>query len=104
MLTLGEYMAMQKQQDKLNEFEVANRPHNLKVAINYVLDYFNDYLEAKEAKVELDRQRSDKFRSQLEDYSLPVQDWLVDTTSTASTCIDPSPALLTATTCSAVPP
>jgi len=77
VLTVDEYLALRKQQDHLNEFDVTSRSQNLRACVNYMLDYFTQYLEAKDAAVKLDRQRSDKFRSQLEGYSIATQDWLV---------------------------
>ena len=79
MLTLEDYIAKRKQEDKLNEFDIDSRMENLRICVNYVFEYFNHYLDIDELEQRtfLKDERLDKFRKQLEPYSKDIQDWLV---------------------------
>ncbi|MGX9933489.1 hypothetical protein ACW0KB_20025 [Virgibacillus salarius] len=80
MLNLEEYVARRKKEDKLNEFDVNNRMGNLRICVNYIFEYFNQYLEIDEMdqKTFINNERLEKFRNQLKQYDQDVQDWLVN--------------------------
>lgn len=44
MLHFEEYVARRKKEDRLNEFDIAARAENIKTCVNYVFEYFNNYL------------------------------------------------------------
>lgn len=45
MLTIEEYIACMKKKNKLDEFDFKNHTENMTAIINYVMDYFNNYLD-----------------------------------------------------------
>jgi len=49
MLTIEEYIARRKKEDKVNEFYVDERNENMRLCVNYVFEYFNNYLNITEA-------------------------------------------------------
>lgn len=79
MLPIEEYIARRKKEDRLNEFDMNQRAENLKTCVNYVFEYFNNYLDITEAdeKTALHNEKIEKYRQQLQDFDLAVQDWLV---------------------------
>ncbi len=79
MLNLEEYVARRKKEDKLNEFDVNERMENLRICVNYVFEYFNQYLPVDEMdqKTFVNNERLEKFRNQLRQYDREIQDWLV---------------------------
>lgn len=79
MLTIEEYIAKRKKEDKLNEFNLEKRIDNIKLCVDYVFEYFNAYLDITEVEHQtaLSNERLDKFRNQLREYDKDVQDWLV---------------------------
>lgn len=44
MLSLEDYIAKRKREDKLNEFDIDSKVDNLRICVNYVFEYFNQYL------------------------------------------------------------
>jgi hypothetical protein len=79
MLPIEEYIAWRKKEDRLDEYELNQRNENLKTCINYVFEYFNNYLNVTEAKEKtaLKEDKIEKFRNQLRGYEPDVRDWLV---------------------------
>jgi hypothetical protein len=80
MLKLEEYIARRKREDNLNEFNVEARMDNMKICVNYVFEYFNQYLniDEMEQKTFLNDERLVKFRKQVNQYEKDIQDWLVN--------------------------
>ncbi|ABI69559.1 hypothetical protein [Syntrophomonas wolfei] len=80
MLTIEEYIAKRKREDRLNEYDLNQRLDNMKTCVNYVFEYFNNYLDITEyeEKTVLKDQKLDKYRHQLRDYNSEVREWLVD--------------------------
>lgn len=80
MLSLEDYIARRKREDKVNEFDVDSKADNLRICVNYVFEYFNQYLniDQMEQKTFLNEERLIKFKKQLELYDTDIQDWLVD--------------------------
>lgn len=73
MLRFEEYIARRKKEDRLNEFDVDTRAENTKICVNYVFEYFNNYLSitAAEDKTTLQNEKIEKYRKQL-DYYLSI--------------------------------
>lgn len=44
MLSIEEYIACRKQEDNLMEFDLYTRAKNTKICVDYVFEYFNEYL------------------------------------------------------------
>lgn len=64
MLTIQEYIAKRKQEDKLDEFDIKKQSEIISTVIQYVMDYFNSYLDiAKYSAEQLKVQQAiDKFK------------------------------------------
>lgn len=79
MLRFEEYVARRKKEDQLDEFDVDARTENMRVCVNYVFEYFNNYLSITEAenKTVLHNEIIEKYLKQLEEYDPEVRDWLV---------------------------
>lgn len=80
MITIEEYIARRKKEDKINEFDINVRIENIRTCVNYVFEYFNNYLNISEAeeKTALKDEKLDKYRRQIKDYDQEVREWLVD--------------------------
>ena len=78
-MTLEEYIIRRKKEDGINEYDVEKRMENTRICVNYVFEYFNNYLETKPAdeKTALHEQKVDKYRHQLREYDNEVKEWLV---------------------------
>ena len=50
MLSIEEYIARRKKEDKLNEFDMEARTQNMKICVDYVFEYFYNYLNITEAE------------------------------------------------------
>ncbi|GAA0290164.1 hypothetical protein GGQ92_003247 [Gracilibacillus halotolerans] len=50
MMTLEEYIAKRKREDKINEFDVDSKIDTMRICVNYVFEYFNQYLDIEEAE------------------------------------------------------
>ena len=79
MLTIEEYISKRKNEDKLNEFNIGQRIENLRICVDYVFEYFNNYLDITEVEHQtaLNTERLNKYRKQIQAYDKEVQDWLV---------------------------
>lgn len=79
MLTIEEYIARRKKEDKINEFNIDERNENMRLCVNYVFEYFNNYLNISEAeeKTALKDEKLDKYRHQLQEYEPEIVEWLV---------------------------
>lgn len=79
MLTLEEYIAKRKKEDRLNEFNIEKRLENIRLSVNYIFEYYDGYLNITdmEHKTVLNNERLEKFRRQVEHYDKDVQDWLI---------------------------
>lgn len=79
MLKLEEYIAKRKKEDLLNEFNKDKKDENLKICVNYIFEYFNNYLNISdlEERTILKDEKLEKYRIQLENYEHEIQDWLV---------------------------
>jgi hypothetical protein len=79
MLKIEEYIARRKKEDKLNEYDTTKRSENTRVCVNYIFEYFNDYLDISQAdeKTLSENEKIEKYRKQLREYDSDVQDWLI---------------------------
>lgn len=79
-LSLEEYIAKRKRVDSINEFEPEHRIENMGKCINYVVEYFEKYLDPQKINFEVaDRKKkAEIFRKQLRDYDPHVVDWIID--------------------------
>ncbi|MNK97490.1 hypothetical protein D3C87_1178250 [compost metagenome] len=79
MLNFVEYIAKRKKEDNLNEFDHQARAENMRICVNYVFEYFNNYLgdEGVNEATILHSEKLEKFRNQLERYEPSTQDWVV---------------------------
>lgn len=79
MLTIEEYIARRKKEDKLNELDLDARTQNMKICVDYVFEYFNNYLNITEAeeKAVLHDEKLEKYRKQIREYEPEVREWAV---------------------------
>jgi hypothetical protein len=80
MLSLEEYISKRKREDKINEYDIDSKMENMRIYVNYVFEYFNQYLniDEMEQKTFLNEERLAKFRTQLDMYENDIQEWLVN--------------------------
>lgn len=79
MLSIEDYIARRKKEDKLDEYDINQRLENTRIRVNYVFEYFNNYLNITEAEemTTLREEKLNKYRQQLRDYESDVREWLV---------------------------
>lgn len=70
MLSIEEYISRRKKEDKLNEIDLYTRTQNMKLCLDYIFEYFNNYLNITEAeeKTILHNEKLDKYCKQLQEY------------------------------------
>ncbi len=80
MLSIEEYIAHRKKEDHLIELDVDARAENIRICVNYVFEYFNNYLNNSEfeKRTVLENEKLEKYRNQLRKYEPEVRDWLVN--------------------------
>lgn len=80
MLSIEEYIARRKKEDKLNEFDLDARTQNMKICVDYIFEYFNNYLNTTEAeeRTVLHSEKLEKYHKQLVDYDSEVRAWAVN--------------------------
>ncbi|MFL0165274.1 hypothetical protein [Candidatus Clostridium helianthi] len=64
MFTVEEYIAKRKKEDNLNEFNKDKKIENIKSCIDYIFEYYNNYLEINkiDERTVLDNKKIEKFR------------------------------------------
>jgi hypothetical protein len=79
MISIEEYISRRKKEDNLNEFDINSRNQNIKVCIDYVFEYFNNYLNTTEAEeiTALQNEKLEKYSKQLRDYEPGIREWVV---------------------------
>ena len=50
MLSLEEYIEKRKTEDGINEFDVSQKINNIRTCINYIFEYFDQYLSIQGAE------------------------------------------------------
>lgn len=80
MLSIEEYIACRKQEDNLKDFDLDSRAKNIRICVNYVFEYFNEYLpqHEKKAKIYMNTEKIEKYSSRLHEFSPHVKKWLID--------------------------
>lgn len=80
MLTIEAYIAKRKNEDQLNEFNIQDRIQNLKTCVDYVFEYYNQYLDVTkiDEKTILNDEKLDKYRKTITQYEPELQEWLID--------------------------
>lgn len=80
MLSLEQYIEKRKKEDGLNEFDEDIRMENLKTSVNYVFDYYHQYLRIHPSLSEslVQNEKLEKFRKQLRNYDNDTQEWLIE--------------------------
>lgn len=80
MLSLEEYISKRKKEDQINEFDIELKAQNMQTCMNYLFEYFNQYLsESKiDEKTVLNEERLEKYKRSLNNYNSEIQEWLVE--------------------------
>lgn len=80
MLTIEEYLSRRKKEDQLNEFSLEARMENMKTCVNYVFEYFNQYLDVTkmEEQTVLNDERLEKYKKTIAQYDIEIQEWLIN--------------------------
>jgi hypothetical protein len=78
-MRLEEYIIKRKKEDGINEYDLEKRSDNTRICVNYVFEYFNNYLDTTPAdeKTVLHEQKIDKYRNIIRDYDSEIREWLV---------------------------
>ena len=79
MLSIEEYIAQRKREDSLNEFDADLRIDNMRMIVNYVFEFFNNYINItpEEEKTALQNEKIAKYANMLNDYDLEIREWLI---------------------------
>lgn len=80
MLRVDEYIYQRKKEDGLNEFDNSLKMENTKKVIDYVFEYFNQYLteNAINERTVLQNEKIQRLQKQLDVYDEDVQRWLLN--------------------------
>jgi hypothetical protein len=78
-MKLEEYILKRKKEDGINEYDLDKRPENIRICVNYIFEYFNNYIDTKPAdeKTILHDRKIDYFRKSISNYNTEVKEWLV---------------------------
>lgn len=78
-MRLEEYIVKRKTEDGIDEYNFEKRMQNAHICVNYIFEYFNNYLETRPAdeKTALHEQKIDKYRKLIKDYNPEIRDWLI---------------------------
>ncbi len=78
MFTLEEYILKRKKEDGINECDLGKRTENTRICVNYVFEYFNNYLDTKPAdeKTILHENKIEKYSNIIKKYDPYIQEWL----------------------------
>jgi hypothetical protein len=79
VLTIEQYISRRKSEDRLNEFDINARNDNMRVCVNYIFEYYNNYLNITDAeeRTAIKDEKLDKYRHELRAYDKEVIEWLV---------------------------
>lgn len=80
MMKLEEYIEKRKKEDGLNEFDKNKKDQNLKICVNYMFEYFNNYLNITELEeiTIAKEEKLDKYRKKLNEFEPEIREWLVN--------------------------
>lgn len=78
-MTLEQYILMRKKEDSMNEYDLSKRSENIRICVNYIFEYFDNYLENSpdSERTIQEEKKQEKYRQLVSNYSSDVQDWLV---------------------------
>lgn len=78
-MNLEEYIARRKKEDCINEFDMEKRMENTRICVNYIFEFFYNYLETnpKDEVTVLHYKKMERYRKLLRQYSQEVQDWIL---------------------------
>ncbi|WP_071396632.1 hypothetical protein [Bacillus tuaregi] len=79
LVSLEEYISKRKKEDRINEFDIDLKTQNMQTCVNYVFEYFNQYLDESrlDEKTVLNEERLEKYQKTLHNYDSEIQEWLV---------------------------
>ena len=80
MLTIEEYISKRKKEDNLNEFDLDKKVENIKICMDYIFEYYNNYLDMAELDRDmvLNNTTLKKYRKELFEYDDDIAEWLVE--------------------------
>jgi hypothetical protein len=78
-MKLEEYIFKRKKEDGINEYDLDKRPENIQICVNYIFEYFNNYIDTKpiDEKTLLHDRKIDHYRKSISYYDTEVKEWLV---------------------------
>lgn len=79
LLRLSEYIEQRLKEDGINERDRAKRLDNLKISVNYVLEYFSNYMDmSPEEELTIEQKhRIEKYKASLPLFSNEIKNWLI---------------------------
>ncbi|CDH91611.1 hypothetical protein CB17B2622 [Clostridium botulinum B str. Eklund 17B (NRP)] len=71
MFTIEEYISKRKHEDNLNEFDKKKRIENIKSCIDYIFEYYNNYIEINNIDdgTVLNNEKIEKYRKYVSNYN-----------------------------------
>ena len=78
-MTIEEYILKRKKEDGINECDLDKRLENTRICVNYVFEYFDNYLSTApvDQSTILHEQKIERYRKFVQNYDPEVQEWLV---------------------------
>jgi len=80
VLKLEEYIEKRKTEDGINEFDSSQKMNHIRTCINYIFEYFDQYLPLQgiEKRTVYQNEKLQKYEKALRDYSPDVREWLLN--------------------------
>ncbi|QIB67804.1 hypothetical protein Ami103574_00045 [Aminipila butyrica] len=80
MLSIEEYIAKRKKEDRLDEFDGKFKDENLKICVNYIFEYFMNYISITEFEMKsiIKDERVEEYRKTLRAYEPEIIEWLTN--------------------------
>lgn len=78
-MNIEEYIKKRKSEDGINEYDKDKRSENLRLVVNYVFEYFNNYLDTipEQEQELLKDKRIIRYQKLITQYSNETQNWLI---------------------------
>lgn len=79
MLKLEEYIEKRKLEDGINEFDNSQKMNNIRSCINYIFEYFDQYLpiQGAEKRTTAENEKIMKYEKTLRDYTSDTCEWII---------------------------
>lgn len=79
MLKLEEYIEKRKLEDGINEFDNSQKMNNIRSCINYIFEYFDQYLpiQGAEKRTTAENEKIMKYEKTLRDYTSDIREWII---------------------------